>query len=237
MNRNELIDLMKNGRPEGVATLTDLESVLTEYPYFQTARLLYTIGLKNEQDSRFKSELRKTACYLSDRKTLFFAIEYEDFPPEWLAPLHAPSSPAPDAFELIDAFLSDKKYNASVPFDAADCTGYLDLETAEPKKNVEPLKYQDAIDRFLQKDKEQSGIFRLNRNVENADNELIASEIEEKNSGGFLSETLAKIYIKQRKYDKALEIIRQLNLLYPKKNRYFADQIRFLEKLIIHTKK
>ena len=51
-----------------------------------------------------------------------------------------------------------------------------------------------------------------------------------------LSETLAKIYIKQHKYDKALEIIKKLNLNYPKKNAYFADQIRFLEKLIINTK-
>ena len=51
-----------------------------------------------------------------------------------------------------------------------------------------------------------------------------------------LSETLAKIYVKQQKYDKALEIIKKLNLKNPKKNAYFADQIRFLEKLIINTK-
>ena len=37
-------------------------------------------------------------------------------------------------------------------------------------------------------------------------------------------------------YDKALEIIKKLNLKYPKKNTYFADQIRFLEKLIINAK-
>ncbi|MFC2457437.1 MAG: tetratricopeptide repeat protein, partial [Prevotella intermedia] len=39
------------------------------------------------------------------------------------------------------------------------------------------------------------------------------------------------------RYSKALEIIQRLNLLYPKKNRYFADQIRFLEKLIINNNK
>ncbi len=52
----------------------------------------------------------------------------------------------------------------------------------------------------------------------------------------FFTETLAKIYIKQHRYDKALKIIQQLSLKYPKKNRYFADQIRFLEKLIINSK-
>ena len=48
----------------------------------------------------------------------------------------------------------------------------------------------------------------------------------------FFTETLAAIYIKQKKYERALEIIRSLYLKYPEKNIYFADQIRFLEKLI-----
>ena len=52
----------------------------------------------------------------------------------------------------------------------------------------------------------------------------------------YFTETLAKIYIKQGRYTKAMEIIRRLSLKYPKKNRYFADQIRFLEKLIINNK-
>ena len=65
-------------------------------------------------------------------------------------------------------------------------------------------------------------------------------EIEEEendNDSGYFTETLARIYIKQGRYSKALEIIRRLNLIYPKKSRYFADQIRFLEKLIINDNK
>ena len=53
----------------------------------------------------------------------------------------------------------------------------------------------------------------------------------------YFTETLAHIYIKQKRYEKALQIIKNLNLKYPEKNIYFADQIRFLEKLIINTKK
>ena len=51
------------------------------------------------------------------------------------------------------------------------------------------------------------------------------------------TETMARIYIKQGNYSKALEIITQLSLDYPKKSIYFADQIRFLEKLIINNNK
>ena len=54
---------------------------------------------------------------------------------------------------------------------------------------------------------------------------------------GYFTETLARIYIKQGRYSKALEIIKQLSLDNRKKNAYFADQIRFLEKLIINNNK
>ncbi len=48
-----------------------------------------------------------------------------------------------------------------------------------------------------------------------------------------LSESLAKIFIKQGRYERAYEIITNLSLNYPKKSIYFADQLRFLQKLIL----
>jgi len=47
-----------------------------------------------------------------------------------------------------------------------------------------------------------------------------------------LSESLAKIFIKQRRYERAYEIISNLSLKFPEKSIYFADQMRFLQKLI-----
>ena len=47
-----------------------------------------------------------------------------------------------------------------------------------------------------------------------------------------LSESLAKIFIKQGRYERAYEIISDLNLKNPEKSVYFADQLRFLQKLI-----
>lgn len=52
-----------------------------------------------------------------------------------------------------------------------------------------------------------------------------------------LTESFAKILIKNRNYTKALEIIEDLNLKNPEKSIYFADQIRFLKKLIIAQSK
>ena len=54
------------------------------------------------------------------------------------------------------------------------------------------------------------------------------------NDDSMLSESLAKMYIARHKYLKALEIIEQLSLNYPEKSIYFADQIRFLKKLVLN---
>lgn len=51
-------------------------------------------------------------------------------------------------------------------------------------------------------------------------------------AGSLLSESLAKIFIKQHNYRRAYEIISSLSLNYPEKSIYFADQLRFLRKLI-----
>ena len=72
---------------------------------------------------------------------------------------------------------------------------------------------------------------------DNGNSTAVPEDKEEKEEDNeILTETLAGIYIKQGKFENAIKIIRQLSLKYPKKNRYFADQIRFLEKLIINNK-
>ena len=46
------------------------------------------------------------------------------------------------------------------------------------------------------------------------------------------TETLARMYIRQGKYQRAERILTQINLEFPKKSGYFAEQLNFLKKLI-----
>ncbi len=51
-----------------------------------------------------------------------------------------------------------------------------------------------------------------------------------------LTEGLARVYIQQRRYDRAFEILHAISLNNPEKSIYFADQLRFLQKLIINQR-
>ena len=86
----------------------------------------------------------------------------------------------------------------------------------------EPL---DLIDRFIAN---QPKISRINK-----DNAAPPSykESDSDLDSGFITETLAKIYLKQKHYEKAIHAYKNLSLKYPEKNIYFADRIREIEKL------
>jgi tetratricopeptide (TPR) repeat protein len=87
----------------------------------------------------------------------------------------------------------------------------------------------DAIDLFL---KNQP---KLNKNFITDVQNPIKEDLSEKftsNSEEFFSESLAKIYAKQGKKQKAIETYRKLMLTNPQKSAYFASKITELENLI-----
>lgn len=251
----ELTELIHHPERLNRDTLYELRQTLAVYPYFQTARLLMLQNLYILHDPAFDDELRRAAIYITDRRVVFKMIEAVHYR------LEAPRRDKPQAsaatkpgeesrtISLIDDFLDTlpksetepeapkgKKKRKPTPADAAvDYVAYL-LETEEDDK-AEPapqLRGQSLIDDFINKDK---GKIVLSETPQFTP-QLDAEGTEGKDGGeGIFTETLARIYIKQGRYDKALEIIRRLSLNYPKKNAYFADQIRFLEKLIINNNK
>ena len=120
---------------------------------------------------------------------------------------------------------------ASVPGTAAPASV---LETAAPAATVPDGSPSGSSASFWNTDWQtlEAPIKATDDDTPSPSSAQAASDEEAALEPQFFTETLAAIYIKQKKYERALEIIRSLYLKYPEKNIYFADQIRFLEKLI-----
>ena len=56
--------------------------------------------------------------------------------------------------------------------------------------------------------------------------------MDESDDGAMVTETLAKVYIRQKHYDKAIKAYEIMKLKYPEKSSFFADQISEIRKLI-----
>ena len=237
-------------------SLYELRSLLALYPYFQTARLLMLQNLYLLHDATFDEELRRASAYITDRRVLFKMIEGRHYEyRSMMSQKQVVKSKAVDNEDrtstLIDNFLDQipkdyveeterKTKRKPTPADAAvDYVSYLmEVEPDGGQKipgEVPQMPGQDLIDSFINDDKGKFVLSDVPEYRPEPQPEPENSEIEV--GGEFFTETLARIYIKQGRYSKALEIIQRLSLDNPKKNAYFADQIRFLEKLVINNNK
>ena len=231
-------------------TLYELRSMLALYPYFQTARLLMLQNLYLLHDSSFDEELRKTALYATDRKAIFNMVESAHYQIRQAQTVDNDNKNKENrTVALIDSFLDsipveedkETEKRKPTPADAAnDYVSYLIATEKEANNNDGPqLKGQDLIDNFLEQEQGRIMLNDLSMAVaEEPEAHVEVHNIVDDNVNDeeeYFTETLARIYIKQGRYQKALEIIERLNEKFPHKNAYFADQIRFLEKLIINN--
>jgi tetratricopeptide (TPR) repeat protein len=218
-------------------TLYELRLIVGKYPYFDVARLLMLRNLYLLHDIDFGKEMRKAAVYLKSRWPIFELMAGYGTPCE--AELVPDDIPVDRTMSLINAFLDTLPADSfSLEAEGAAAVDYVSAYLKDKKEcneDIPELRGQSLIDSFLAGDNERITLDLRGDAEPSVPVEPVVEETPSETS--FFTETLANIYIKQGKYEKALEIIKRLCLEYPNKNRYFADQIRFLEKIIKHIKK
>lgn len=222
------------------------ERLLGEYPYLSVAasRALLSKNLTDNQRRRFQAAVALNA---PDAKTLITLIDPDGFKfANFYPDENEDATPSTD--NAIDTFLDTYGHGVDPKEEAllerlifnpvpADYSELLKSENNEPDEAPAEHSEQDALlDAFLDS---QGALHQEAKSVQKETDEDMQPKPEyhaKPDPEAPLSESLAKIFVKRQRYDKAYEIISQLSLNYPEKSVYFADQLRFLRKLIINQK-
>jgi hypothetical protein len=102
-----------------------------------------------------------------------------------------------------------------------------EIEPAVEEKHSRKREQADLIDKFIIANPRIEPVRdKTDAPVEN----IPKSFVEE--PGGFITETLAKIYVNQGYYSRAIEIYEKLSLKFPEKSSYFATQIEKIKEII-----
>ena len=100
---------------------------------------------------------------------------------------------------------------------------YQTSEESEQERASEKASQLDLIDKFIKSDPK---ITRRSQELFSNENLAKMSLVEDED---FVTETLARVYVKQGKMDKAIKAYKQLSLKYPEKSIYFANQLKKLQ--------
>ncbi|MBM3420363.1 MAG: hypothetical protein FJY11_04430 [Bacteroidetes bacterium] len=246
MNRKEFHNLVRNPGLIDRAAITELKEVLQLFPWFQSAHLLLLKGLKNTDDIRFDSQLRESAPHIADRTALYFLInrnavaEVTEDEPVWQEVVARRPDEIDAAIPEIDEGGLDSLLEMEgSPTHADSSTGteqlavvgtdkmMLELDQDEESAAHPSISPRTLIDRFI----ELNPRLEPSRDREQKPAEDL-SEQHTLDRGAFVSETLARIYIEQGYYTRAIHIYDKLCLKYPEKSSYFAAQIERVNELI-----
>ncbi len=216
-------------------------------PFFAAAAVVLLRHWSGSNDSERLADIRhRLALAAADRRTLLTAQHgdaWTKFYPE------AADEMPPQTVDVIDTFL--RTYGSCTPEEAAQLERLIFNPTPDyaellARQEQEELPGEDdgapgsqdaLINAFIRSQHPKSSTFESEEPAqpEEEDNTPVARP--EHTDDSLLSESLAKIFIKQGRYERAYEIISGLNLKFPKKSAYFADQLRFLQKLIINQRR
>lgn len=216
-----------------------LKEITQKYPYFQSARALHLKILKNKESFKYNNKLKITAAYTTDRAILFDFITSKSFKvvtnqkekKTSLKEILLPKKKAKEVSLIKEGLAIGKP----LPFTKSESFSFnqwmqLSSENVITRnspvitKDVTPVKTlekNDIVDRFIKTSPKISRPSKTNPSE--------VKVFKDKQNSQLATETLAKVYLEQKKYESAIQAYKILSLKYPEKSGYFADQIKRIQ--------
>ncbi len=261
MNEKSFSDLIGNYDTNDETLVSKMAVFIEKYPYFQLPRFIYTKSLIDQNKDPSNTALNQLSLYTSDRAVLkngiespfTFTTKSNDLMEESNTTVEDKVDKEVEISETIerDIILHKEPSEATIPStdkttagekpasDVADLkmsftewvvyttdNEYTEqtVDIKEEENEKQPLSDKlPIIDRFIAADPKIAPVEK------GATNNIV-------NQGDFYSEelmteTLAKLLVKQKKYKKAIKAYKILSLKYPEKNVFFAGRIQDIKNL------
>ncbi len=275
MNTKDYIYLLNKPYSLNERQTRELENILSEFPYLQSARAIHLKGLYNQDSFRYNTELKKTAAFTADRSILFDFITSEDFQSvdkllfekaekavtdisvkesEEIKPAvnkleesikrtveeaetnestaetphikntakkNETSEQAVEKLEIGKpiSFTKNETHSFSEWLQLAQLKPIVREEATEDSEKESGLdKKLDIIDRFIEANPKITP-------VKSTTSSPVTNSGNDSNNSSLMTETLARVYLEQKKYTKAIQAYEILILKYPEKSVFFADRI------------
>ena len=212
MNKKNFIKILQQPEKLSKKELLFLQEISDEFPYFQPSRAIYLKSLADNEDIKFKKYLKSTSIYSRDRKILF----------DFIKNIQNQNDKVFFNKNEITSALVENKISDSI--EISEQNSFVDWLKLSNLKPIDRSKETQAVDKFISKKPK----IRIEANETQSDND---KNDDLANQSGFMTETLAKLYLNQKNYEKAIQSYKILILKFPEKNSYFADQIKKIKKL------
>lgn len=222
-------------KKENTLNISQLETIANEYPYFQFAKAILVKKYRTSEHFKYNNTLKNLAANTINREVLFDYITHiEASKKETKTAIskehHIETRVTETNFKEIV-----KELDTPLEFTTAEkhsFTQWLQISDHKPierkpkgdKNQHAPLQTKlNTIDQFLQSNPKISPLKK--HTTTNSSTEKNAQD----KSNQLMTETLAKVYIAQKKYNDAIQAYKILSLKYPEKSSFFADQIKKIE--------
>ena len=260
MNLSDLTYLLNKPETINEKQTIAIENVVLLFPYFQAARALHLKGLYNQESFRYNYELKKTAAYTTDRTILFEFITSDNFTAiqqekideiqrslldievhhieEVIVLPEIETTAIPEEAEITESTSEEKlEIGKPLPFTPSERHSFqewlqltkfgpIEREIEEKTTSNDPEKQKklDIIDKFIEANPKIAPVKETTKAPAN-----ISKSVEEPTH--LMTETLARVYLEQKKYTKAIQAYEILILKYPEKSSFFADRINEIKNL------
>ena len=187
--------------------VNNLNQVIKKYPYFSSAHILVSKGLKNINSIRFNHKIKIAAAYSANRKILFNIISNKN-----------------NISKKVEILKTELKEEV-LDFSKNEMHSFSEWLAITKVSKINRLKVDEKklIDNFI----DLKPIIKVNKDkkffqpIENARKSL------EENTD-LITETLAKVYLAQGHFEKAIYAYEKLKLKFPQKSSFFAKQIKII---------